>query len=72
MYCYLDGEYSEATIIDHNFLTCPVKAYNSLTTQLYKEIFLTLNKVDFVGPLTIGFVPEILVETFIPKVSSIN
>lgn len=72
MYCLLDGLYTIATVNSANEITCSVKAYPLLATKVSHLLWVTINKIDFHGPIEILFVPEIVILNFEPKISSIN
>ncbi len=46
--------------------------YPLLTVKETHFLWLTVNKIDFHGPIEILFVPEILIIDFEPKISSVN
>lgn len=59
LYCFLDGLYTVATVISKNEAKCSVKVYPLLTVKETHFLWLTVNKIDFHGPIEILFVPEI-------------
>lgn len=72
LYCYLDGLYTVATVISSNEIKCNIKAFPLLSVKVSYPLWVTVNKIDFHGPLEILFVPEIVIMNFDPKISSIN